>query len=139
MAEDVVAEDVSEEEDVEDAVGDVDVDVDADVDELLDEVLDEAVSELEPAVDEGAGMVSVVVSSDEADCDALLEISDELRVLVPRVVGTARALGLCVKSISALVMVTPSSRPVALSATVAARSLAVPQPNCEYPPSNTFL
>lgn len=105
--------------------------------------LDEPVDE-EPVVEvavEGDGMVMVVrvpVVSDFADEE---EVSAEVLDTdpVPSVVGVARELGLCVKDISAVESTIAEGTPEALARTVAARSVAVPQPNCEYPPSYILL
>lgn len=86
----------------------------------------------------GDGMLSVVREDDDAD--------DEAPSVVPVVVvpeaeleEDAVELEPCVKLTLMLVSCTSEEMPVALSDTVVARSLAVPQPHCENPPSNMFL
>lgn len=114
----------------------------ADPVELVELVDEEAVIEVASVVVAGDGIVIVVrvpVVSDFGDDEGevVAEVADTDPV--PSVVGVARELGLCVKDISAVVSTIAEGTPEALASTVAARSVAVPQPNCEYPPSNTLL
>lgn len=109
--------------------------------ELAELVEEDSVAELGSVVVAGLGMVTVVrvpVVSEVAD-DEEIEVTVLDSDPVPSVVGVARELGLFVKSTSALVSTIAEGTPEALARTVAARSLAVPQPNCEKPPSNTLL
>lgn len=97
------------------------------LDELLDE---EPVIEVVSVAVEGDGIVIVVrvpVVSDFADDEELAAVLDTDPV--PSVVGVARELGLCVKDISAVESTIAEGTPEALASTVAARSVAVPQPN----------
>lgn len=82
-----------------------------------------------PETVEGDGIVSVVRDSDDAE--ELESVDDDEDV--PITMGVARELLLCVSETSTLDSVKPPSE------TVAAKSLAVPHPNCEYPPSKIFL
>lgn len=97
----------------------------------------------------GEGMVRVRDELDAED-DAPLVVSvadlvdedpaeESLRVAEPSVVGVARLLGLCVKLMRSLVSEIGAAAPAAPAETTVARSLAVPHPNWENPPSNTFL
>lgn len=95
----------------------------------------------------GEGMVMVVSvpdvseeedeAEDEEEAVVVLTVSDA--VPVPSVVGVAKELGLWVSGTFAVVKTIADGAPEALASTVAARSLAVPQPNCENPPSNILL
>jgi hypothetical protein len=114
---------------------------------LLDAVCEpEEVASLLLVVD--GTMVRVV--RDDADAedevpDFEVPVDDEepaeesLWVAEPGSVGVARLLGLCVKLMRSLVSETGAAAPAAPAETTVARSLAVPHPNCEYPPSNMFL
>lgn len=96
----------------------------------------------------GEGMVRVRDELDAED-DAPLVVSvadlvdedpsESLRVAEPSVVGVARLLGLWVKLMRSLVSEIGAAAPAAPAETTVARSLAVPHPNWENPPSNTFL
>lgn len=77
-------------------------------------------------------VVSVPVDEDDP-------AEESLRVAEPSSVGVARLLGLCVKLMRSLVSETGPAAPPAPAETSVARSLAVPHPNCEYPPSKVFL
>lgn len=107
----------------------------------LDELVDvEPVIEVASVAVEGDGIVTVVsvpVVSDFADDEEVAAVLDTDPV--PSVVGVARELGLCVKDISAVESTIAEGTPEALASTVAAKSVAVPQPNCEYPPSYILL
>lgn len=110
--------------------------------ELVELVDAESVDELVSVSVDGDGMVTVervpVVSAEVADDEeALVEVLDP--DAVPSVVGVARELGLCVKETSAVVSTIAEGTPEALAKTVAARSVAVPHPNCENPPSYILL
>lgn len=85
------------------------------------------------AEDEAPLVVSVADLVDEDPSD------ESLRVAEPSVVGVARLLGLCVKLMRSLVSEIGAAAPAAPAETTVARSLAVPHPNWENPPSNTFL
>lgn len=108
----------------------------------LDELADEdPVIEVVSVAVEGEGIVIVVrvpVVSDFADEEGVVAEGLD-KDPVPSVVGVARELGLCVKDISAVESTIAEGTPEALASTVAARSVAVPQPNCEYPPSYILL
>lgn len=78
-------------------------------------------------------VVSVAVPVDEDE-----PAEESLRVAEPSSVGVARLLGLCVKLMRSLVSETGETPPTAPAETTVARSLAVPHPNCENPPSNMF-
>lgn len=110
--------------------------------ELVEPVDDPSVIELGSVVVAGDGMVMVVrdpvVSEADDEEVALVDVPEPVDS-VPRVVGVAKELGLCVKDTSAVVSTMAEGTPEALARTVAAKSLAVPQPNCETPPSNTLL
>lgn len=114
---------------------------------LLDAVCEpEEVGSLLLVVD--GTMVRVVRDDAEAEDevpDFVVPVDDEepaeesLCVAEPGSVGVARLLGLCVKLMRSLVSETGAAAPAAPAETTVARSLAVPHPNCEYPPSNMFL
>lgn len=98
----------------------------------------------------GDGMVRVVRDELDAEDEAPLVVSvallvdeepaeESLRVAEPSSVGVARLLGLCVKLMRSLVSETGAAAPPAPAETTVPRSLAVPHPNWENPPSNTFL
>lgn len=103
---------------------------------------DESLADVGSEVSVGDGMLIVVrvpeavVLEEEVEDDV---VEAELSMPEPICVGVARLLGLCVKPTLSLVRCTSDETPVALSDTVAARSLAVPQPHWENPPSNMSL
>lgn len=105
------------------------------------EVVDEELLVVEPdTVDvAGDGIVTVVSVPDVFEEDEEEEVVASDVAPVPRVVGVAKELALCVSGKSAVVSAIADGAPEALASTVAARSLAVPQPNCENPPSNMLL
>ena len=63
----------------------------------------------------------------------------ELEVVELVVCEVAVDVGVTEKLRLALVKLNAEVMPVAVACTVVARLLSVPQPNCEKPPSNTFL
>lgn len=82
--------------------------------------------------------VRVVVDDEEPEVVSVTDPVDEdepedgsLLVAEPSSVGVARLLGLCVKLMRSLVSETGAAAPPAPAETDAARSLAVPHPNCE--------
>lgn len=90
------------------------------------------------AEDEDEDEAPLVVSlTDPVDEEEPAE--ESLRVAEPSSVGVARLLGLCVKLMRSLVSETGAAAPPAPAETAVPRSLAVPHPNWENPPSNTFL
>lgn len=118
--------------------------------ELLDEVSEPEVVGSLLLVEDGT-KVRVVVDESDAEDEApdVVSVTDpvdederedeSLRVTEPSSVGVARLLALCVKLMRSLVSETGGAAPPAPVETDAARSLAVPHPNCEYPPSKMFL
>jgi hypothetical protein len=99
---------------------------------------EEVAAELATTVD--ADEDAEVVADDDEDDDDVVDDSIELDllVIVPSVVGSLRVLIPCVYETLTVGRVRAVVIPLALFITVAARSLAVPQPNCEKPPSKTF-
>jgi hypothetical protein len=71
---------------------------------------------------------------DEDDVDRVLV--DEM---VPSVVGSVRVVGDFVREMLIVGRVRTAVAPLALFMTVVPKVLAIPQPNCEYPPSKTFM
>lgn len=98
---------------------------------------DESLVAVESTVVVGEGMVTVVRDDVWVD-DAVSPLLSEAPVAVALEADAvelesevARLLGLCVRLTLTLASCTSDETPVASSDTVAARSLAVPQPHCE--------
>lgn len=120
---------------------------------LLDDDDDDEPEEVGLLLLVGDGMVRVVRderdAEDEDEAPLVVPLGvpvdeeepaeESLRVAEPSSVGVARLLGLCVKLMRSLVSVTGAAAPPAPAATTVPRSLAVPHPNWENPPLNTFL
>lgn len=88
-------------------------------------------------------VVEVADVADDEDAEVRVELRVELLLVLlfgfPSVVGSLRVLMLWVYVMLTVGRVSMAVTPLALFCTVAARSLAVPQPYWEYPPSKTFM
>jgi hypothetical protein len=98
-----------------------------------------AAPEAEVLVDAGPAVAVESMVDEEEESDVVDD--EEVRDLldwVPSVVGVLRVVMPCVYDTLTVGRVRTVA-PLALFLTVAARSLAVPQPNWEKPPSKTFM
>ena len=100
-------------------------------------VLDVEVSVVDEVV------VGVVDDSAEDDDDEEVELDseldfelDSLLVTVPSVVGLLKVLAVAVRATLSVCRSKVPVIPLAVANTIVPRSLAVPHPNCENPPSN---